>query len=122
MIPKPEPRARTKARLKRLAKQHRADVMRGVDLRDGIICRVCGITTSPYDLPRQPNRHHIRYRSHGGEDSLQNIILLCALCHDRVHRSGVLRISGESDRLIVERYTNGAWANDNNGQDDKLPQ
>ena len=112
MIPKPEPRARVKARRKRLKARHRSEVMQAVDLRDGMKCRVCRRSTTVYDLPLNPHHHHIIFRSRGGVDSLQNIVLLCALCHDRVHRSGMLRLSGNADHLIIERCIEGVWSND----------
>jgi hypothetical protein len=30
--------------------------------------------------------HHIIYRSHGGKDTPENTITLCARCHDAVHK------------------------------------
>ena len=32
--------------------------------------------------------HHQKFRSHGGDDSEQNLITLCANCHSRVHQGG----------------------------------
>jgi 5-methylcytosine-specific restriction endonuclease McrA len=49
--------------------------------RDGWRCQSCG-TMSNLDV------HHQEFRSHGGEDSEQNLITLCAGCHSMVHRSG----------------------------------
>ncbi len=103
MNPKPESRTRTKARVKRLAQKHPRTVMQAVDARDKRQCRVCKITTSAYDLARHPHHHHITYRSKGGQDTVENVILLCASCHDQVHRSGKLRLIGQSDNLQIER-------------------
>lgn len=111
MNAKPEPRARTKARLKRLAQKNRATVMQAVDARDNDQCRICQITTSAYDLIRQPHHHHIKYRSQGGQDTVENVILLCASCHDKVHRSGKLRLLGQSDDLQIERLVDDTWKN-----------
>jgi 5-methylcytosine-specific restriction endonuclease McrA len=30
--------------------------------------------------------HHLKFRSHSGGDSEQNLITLCAECHEQVHR------------------------------------
>jgi 5-methylcytosine-specific restriction endonuclease McrA len=48
--------------------------------RDGWRCQSCG-AMSNLDV------HHNEFRSHGGEDSEQNLITLCAGCHSMVHRS-----------------------------------
>jgi HNH endonuclease len=29
--------------------------------------------------------HHVVFRSHGGEDTMENLCTLCASCHDGVH-------------------------------------
>jgi 5-methylcytosine-specific restriction endonuclease McrA len=29
--------------------------------------------------------HHLRFRSHSGQDTEQNLITLCTQCHARVH-------------------------------------
>jgi 5-methylcytosine-specific restriction endonuclease McrA len=113
MIAKPEPRARIKARLRRLAQKQRSQVMQAVDLRDEGQCRICQCQTLEFHLPRQPHHHHIVYRSQGGLDTPENIILICALCHDKVHRSGKLRLSGDASALMIERFIDGGWINDN---------
>jgi 5-methylcytosine-specific restriction endonuclease McrA len=46
--------------------------------RDGWRCQVCG---SMQNL----EVHHLRFRSHGGDDSEQNLITLCAQCHSEAH-------------------------------------
>ena len=112
MIAKPEPRAKTKARIRRLAHKHRSTVMQAVDLRDEGQCRICQCQTLAFHLPRQPHHHHIIYRSQGGLDTPENIILVCALCHDKVHRSGKLRVSGEASALTIERFIDGEWVMD----------
>ena len=117
MIPKPEPRARTKARKRAATQRLRSQVMQDVGARDGSTCRICQCRTLEFDLSRQPHHHHIVYRSHGGEDTLDNIILICALCHDRVHRSGKLRVSGHASDLRVERLIDGVWVNDETTND-----
>jgi 5-methylcytosine-specific restriction endonuclease McrA len=46
--------------------------------RDGRRCQSCGGMSSV-------EVHHKRFRSHSGDDSEQNLITLCKLCHARVH-------------------------------------
>ena len=46
--------------------------------RDGWRCQVCG---SMQNL----QVHHLKFRSHSGSDEEQNLITLCAECHERMH-------------------------------------
>ncbi len=46
--------------------------------RDGWRCQGCGRTT-------QLQVHHLRFRSRSGEDVENNLITLCASCHERAH-------------------------------------
>ena len=55
-------------------------VKREVWERDGRACVLCG---SPFAAP---NAHYIA-RSHGGLGIPQNIVTLCAACHDRYDNS-----------------------------------
>lgn len=48
-----------------------------VTLRDGSRCRVCG--------GRGNHHHHIVYRSHGGKDVVNNLLLTCTDCHKDIH-------------------------------------
>jgi 5-methylcytosine-specific restriction endonuclease McrA len=48
--------------------------------RDGWRCQSCG-TMANLDL------HHKEFRSHGGEDSEQNLITLCTACHHETHHT-----------------------------------
>jgi 5-methylcytosine-specific restriction endonuclease McrA len=45
--------------------------------QDFIPCENCG--KAAVDI------HHLIYRSHGGSDTIQNLMALCRDCHDRVH-------------------------------------
>jgi 5-methylcytosine-specific restriction endonuclease McrA len=47
--------------------------------RDGWRCQVCG---SMQNL----QVHHLKLRSRSGGDEEQNLITLCAACHERIHR------------------------------------
>jgi 5-methylcytosine-specific restriction endonuclease McrA len=46
--------------------------------RDGWRCQSCG-TMSNLEI------HHKEFRSHSGDDSIQNLITLCTACHASVH-------------------------------------
>ena len=47
--------------------------------RDGWRCQVCG---SMQNL----QVHHLKFRSQSGGDEEQNLITLCAECHEQMHR------------------------------------
>ena len=46
--------------------------------RDGWRCQSCG-SMSNLEV------HHMKFRSHSGADSDDNLITLCTACHARVH-------------------------------------
>jgi 5-methylcytosine-specific restriction endonuclease McrA len=46
--------------------------------RDGWRCQHCGSRDNLH-------LHHQRFRSHGGPDSDENLIVLCAECHRAIH-------------------------------------
>ncbi len=47
--------------------------------RDGWRCQFCGCIA-------ELQVHHIRPRSRMGDDALQNLVAVCATCHDNLHR------------------------------------
>jgi len=49
----------------------------GYDTSDFIPCEVCG--AEGVDV------HHIIFRSHGGSDTIDNLMALCRECHNREH-------------------------------------
>ena len=51
--------------------------------RDGWRCQFCGSM-------QHLQVHHLRLRSQSGSDVEQNLITLCAHCHERIHRSSRL--------------------------------
>jgi 5-methylcytosine-specific restriction endonuclease McrA len=55
------------------------DLHRQVLERDGWRCQVCG---SMQNL----QVHHLKFRSQSGGDEEQNLITLCAECHEQEHR------------------------------------
>jgi 5-methylcytosine-specific restriction endonuclease McrA len=64
----------------RLDSKSYSDLHRQVLERDGWRCQVCG---SMQNL----QVHHLKFRSQSGGDEEQNLITLCAQCHEQVHRS-----------------------------------
>lgn len=74
-----------------------------VKARDGQRCRLCGIRTTRVGAgdPRLWGHvHHIVFRSQGGTDDLENLLLLCAGCHADIH-TGKLGASGTATTLVV---------------------
>ncbi|MEL7186891.1 MAG: HNH endonuclease signature motif containing protein [Pseudomonadota bacterium] len=61
--------------------------------RDGFACRICGWSRSnanPDDRTRNLlELHHIDQHAHGGENVAENLITLCNVHHDEVHRGGI---------------------------------
>ena len=53
--------------------------------RDNYRCRFCN-----YSMGLHP--HHIKYKSAGGSDTLDNLITLCWICHRAVH-DGFLKVN-----------------------------
>jgi hypothetical protein len=55
--------------------------------RDGNSCRLCGWNIQRWNSrdPRILELHHICQHVDGGDNSLENITLLCSKCHDKVH-------------------------------------
>ncbi len=47
-------------------------------VRDGFRCQLCGTR-------RNLQVHHIRYRSHCGGDSTDNLLTVCQGCHAAIH-------------------------------------
>lgn len=66
--------------------------------RDGYRCRHCGYRGGLH-------AHHLVYRSHSGEDSLDNLVTLCASCHRGLH-DGKLVISVVDGKILYERKGN----------------
>lgn len=87
-------------------------VCRQVDTRDHYRCRCCGTQGNPdgLDALDRLHRHHLAFRSKGGQDVASNLLLLCPRCHDAVHVKRTLRIEAQSEygadgALAFWRYT-----------------
>ena len=60
--------------------------------RDKYTCQVCKAKNTRLEV------HHIKYRSQGGTDNLDNLITLCADCHKNIH-AGKLSINKKPKKL-----------------------
>jgi len=63
-------------------------VRRAVLQRDGYMCQDCGWhheKWNPSD-PRHLEAHHVKEHAEGGLNTEENLITLCNICHDGVHR------------------------------------
>lgn len=71
--------------------------------RDGFACKSCGwsrSTADPSDRYRtQIELHHIEHHVAGGKNTEENLVSLCNVCHDDVHRGGIS--GGELAGLIA---------------------
>ena len=47
--------------------------------RDNYTCQICGAKNTKLQV------HHIRFRSDGGSNRMDNLVTLCKECHDKVH-------------------------------------
>ena len=105
---KPVSRATLRKRAKAAKLHHYLEVCRLVDAREHECCRVCGRHLSEQGFLDRKNHHHIRYRSRGGLDSTQNVVLLCAIDHNHVH-NGLLTITGNADLQLTFTREGRTW-------------
>ncbi|MEJ2683005.1 MAG: HNH endonuclease signature motif containing protein [Candidatus Sulfobium sp.] len=63
-------------------------VRRAVLVRDGYKCQECGWTHKQWNPsdPRHLELHHRMAHVRGGENTADNLVTLCTICHDSVHR------------------------------------
>jgi hypothetical protein len=62
--------------------------------RDGWEC------ASPTCTRRDVTPHHLKFRSHGGGDELENVVALCSWCHLwGIHTHGSIRALGPASQL-----------------------
>ncbi|MCF7928543.1 MAG: HNH endonuclease [Spirochaetales bacterium] len=59
-------------------------------LRDGYTCTRCGWNYSRWNPsdPRFLEIHHIKPHREGGASTPENLVTLCNVCHDEIHRKG----------------------------------
>ena len=66
------------------------DPVRGEVLRrDRYMCANCGWSHSDYNAsdPRHLELHHVKFHHKGGDNIKENLITLCTICHDDLHKS-----------------------------------
>lgn len=65
------------------------DLLRGkVFVRDKYACTKCEWTHKQWNSsdPRHLELHHIKHHAKGGENTEENLITACTVCHDDIHR------------------------------------
>jgi 5-methylcytosine-specific restriction protein A len=77
-LEKPRSRAAEKKQQDRDKERDWLRLRKDVLARDQYRCRCCG-TADKVDV------HHIRFRSAGGDDTMQNCAALCRICHLELH-------------------------------------
>jgi hypothetical protein len=94
-FPKPKPHLFDKIADRQDAERTRRAAYAIVAIRDQRTCRCCGRKGS-YDAGGVDglHRHHLTYRSRGGEDTTANLVTLCARCHVLEHVARQLHIVG----------------------------
>jgi len=65
----------------------------GYGEQDFVPCEICG--------SRAVDIHHLTYRSHGGDDTVNNCMALCRYHHDMVHDE---QISEEDLRIVHDNF------------------
>lgn len=73
-------------------------------MRDSYICQYCGKGKVRLEA------HHIQFREHGGKDTLENLLTLCARCHHSLHEGKItLKVTGVSGHLdqVAQRAMQG---------------
>jgi hypothetical protein len=119
-LPQPKPAPRALEKLKRKAAEARAikECYAEVDRRDGSQCRVCKKRVGGISMLHKRIHHHLIYRSAGGPHEPWNLLSICMVCDDLIHREGVLKVSGDANAVNsqgqfcgvkVERLVKNTW-------------
>ena len=74
--------------------------------RDGGKCRACSTlvqlrSDDPFKLM---HAHHIRFRSAGGEDTLDNLVSVCGNCHDLIHRHLIVILGNPNETVTFTEF------------------
>jgi 5-methylcytosine-specific restriction endonuclease McrA len=98
-IPKPRPKALDKREARREKAQTLLATKRMVRSRDLNRCRIC----------RKPgaDEHHVVFRSHGGTDTMDNLVTVCRRCHEDIH-GRIVKIGGTARHLKIGRWSDEA--------------
>ena len=67
--------------------------------RYGYKCQICGNNHDRLEV------HHIRFRSHRGSDSMDNLVVLCGKCHSKIH-NGELTFDKKSKSFKHQAHLN----------------
>lgn len=94
LLPKPRPHVFTKREAKRERENNQRSVWMAVSIRDQHKCRCCGRSDGLH-------HHHIVYRSKGGGESTDNVLLLCSYCHALVHTKQLWVLGTNADRRLA---------------------
>ena len=70
--------------------------------RDGFKCRSCGFRGNL-------TAHHMRFRSQGGEDTMDNLVTLCSACHRGIHEERGLHIEGDDANAHLIFIRKNKW-------------
>ena len=62
-------------------------------------CEICGLEFKDY---KEPEYHHKEMHSLGGKTNLDNIMVLCTKCHDRIHGKEKIELPSEEDKDMNE--------------------
>ncbi len=64
------------------------DVRRAVLARDKYSCKHCGWSHEKWNPadPRHLELHHVVHHAKGGDNTEANLITVCTVCHDKIHR------------------------------------
>ena len=88
-------------------------------LRNRVMKRDLGYCQAPGCSRRAAHVHHVEFRSHGGANSMENEIALCAAHHLVAIHEGYMRVTGKApDRLVWEIGLKPPRPEDLPGEDD----
>jgi hypothetical protein len=97
-IAKPKPSRLTAREASRAKEKNWREVSALVKARDKR-CRLCGKPGTDV--------HHIEFRSRGGKDVPENLILVCRFDHESLH-GHVIRLAGTATNLRIGRWDDDA--------------
>lgn len=96
--------------------KNRREVYAFVTAREESRCRVCDAYCNPHasTLLGKGHHHHIVYESAQGPTTIENVILLCAKCHDAEHNTNRIAIEGNANEapwltLSKKEKKTGHW-------------
>ena len=91
--PKERPSVFEKRDTKRDREAVRRSVYASVDARDARQCRCCG-------RREKLHHHHLMFRSKGGGDCTENVLLLDVLCHALLHARQLWIVGTNADKRL----------------------